>query len=973
MGAEARSVPAFWGGSIELASFDHEAPIWSGEFLMSALAGARVGTWQLDVNSGLVTWDAVTSEIFGLEPVAITTGALLPVHPDDQKSLWESLDRSYLTGETHDMVFRGLHSDGGVRWLHALARPLPLELGRSRFLAGIVFDVTERKLAEDSLRERERELRAIVGNLPGITYRCELEAPWKMHFISDGVEQLTGFPPTDFMSGQIEWGSLVVSDDQPAVSAAVAAAIAGRSHYDLRYRISTPNGIRWVHERGKAAYSEDGKPLFLEGFVSDVHEHATADDKLREADERYRLVVRATGDLTWDWDLTHDHVTWNDVLSTGFGYPCDELSTDSAWWSENIHPADRERVLAQIDDLIVKRDSQFSCTYRFRRADGSYADTYDRGYVIRDEAGRALRIVGAMQDLTRQNQVTAALRQSEALNRSILDASADCIKIIDLDGALRLMNSPGLCAMEIDSIDHVQGKQWAELWPQQMRATVQGAIDDARNGATARFSGFCPTARGAPRWWDVVVTPMLSDGGEVEHLLSISRDITANRKTAEDLRWASEHDALTELPNRRSFEAQLQAATLRAMETGNSVGLLLLDLDHFKHINDTLGHAAGDHVLQTFGRRLRSSLRPTDFVARLGGDEFAVILQGIQGEDDLVKAGESILARLQDPVRFDGRVIGGGASIGGALFPRDADTARDLMKHADTALYVLKTEGRGGTKMFHNYMREQLQRTAAQLSLARSAIADKAIVPFYQPKVDLQTGCTIGFEALLRWKHPTKGFQVPDTIAEAFQDYDTASKIGDLMQSAVFADMNQWRQRGIRFGCVSINASPAEFLRDDYAERLLAKINEANIPCELVEIEVTEHVFLDRGMSYVNRALNLLHDSGVKISLDDFGTGYSSLSHLRDFPVDVVKIDRSFVARVLDEPEIAAIVTAVIDLAASLSIAVVAEGVEDEAQAEFLRKSGCTYGQGYFFSRAAQAQEVPLLFGAQRETAVKYG
>ena len=263
--------------------------------------------------------------------------------------------------------------------------------------------------------------------------------------------------------------------------------------------------------------------------------------------------------------------------------------------------------------------------------------------------------------------------------------------------------------------------------------------------------------------------------------------------------------------------------------------------------------------------------------------------------------------------------------------------------------------------MFHNYMREEAQKAASQLSLARIAISEKSVEPHYQQKVDLGTGRIRGFEALLRWRHPRRGLQLPETVSEAFKDYELASKIGALMQRKIFSDMVRWRAAGIDFGRVSINAAPAEFLRDDFAERLLARLGEHGLEEKLVEVEVTEHVFLDRGAEYVARALNVLNKCGVRISLDDFGTGYSSLSHLRDFPVDVVKIDKSFVARMVDQADIASIVSAVLDLAASLDIEVVAEGIETEEQAELLRRRNCTLGQGYLFGRAVASEEVAVL------------
>jgi diguanylate cyclase (GGDEF)-like protein/PAS domain S-box-containing protein len=575
-----------------------------------------------------------------------------------------------------------------------------------------------------------------------------------------------------------------------------------------------------------------------------------------------------------------------------------------------------------------------------------------------DDAGKAKRWVGTCTDVHERIVAQNALAEKQELYRSVLEASADCIKIMCPEGRLRLMNPPGLKLMELDEFETIEGRHWCEFWPIEMREQVRQSVRDAKRGRTVRFSGLCPTASGKAKWWDVVVTPIRDSAGEITGILSISRDSTTEREKSEELQWASEHDALTSLPNRRAFQKRLQAAVFRSMRKDSKVGLLLIDLDHFKHVNDTLGHAAGDSMLKEIARRLKSSLRSADFFGRLGGDEFAIVVENVSSSADLMVVGEKAMAALKAPLRLQGRALSGGASIGGALFPDDADTANELFKLADTALYALKAEGRGGTKLFHSYMREEAQRVASQLSLARIAVNEASVSPYYQPKIELADGRVAGFEALLRWAHPSKGLQMPDTIEEAFKDYELASKIGGLMQKRVLADARRWRAQNLGFGRISINAAPAEFLRDDYAERLLARLEDNELPPSLVEIEVTEHVLMASGSKFVHRALAMLKAAGVTIALDDFGTGYSSLSHLRDFPVDVVKIDKSFVQRMLEDAEIAAIVAAVINLAKSLRIVSVAEGIETEEQAEMLKASGCNLAQGYLLGAPQPAELV---------------
>src|SRR5690606_3195571 len=418
---------------------------------------------------------------------------------------------------------------------------------------------------------------------------------------------------------------------------------------------------------------------------------------------------------------------------------------------------------------------------------------------------------------------------------------------------------------------------------------------------------------------------------------ALRTSVEKERKKSKELKWASEHDALTHLPNRRAFEARLAQVARRAQEAGAEAALLLIDIDYFKHVNDTLGHAAGDALLRAIANRLRKAVRRDDFVARIGGDEFAVILPDLSEGADISSIGLAVVEAIQRPLTIGGHLVRPGATGAGPTYPRAPSTSDDCLTRADAALYDLKRSGRGGFRFFQSYMLDEVTRAAQQLARAREAIAENRVVAVYQPKVSLAGGAVVGFEALLRYRSSADVLELPETLAGAFELYELAARIGQLMQSQVARDVRRWIDEGLPFGRVSINAAPAEFLRDDYAERLLEILRRHDVPPERIEIEVTEHAFVERGPEYVARALSVLKQAGVTISLDDFGTGYSSLSHMRDFPVDLIKIDMSYTSKIADEDGIAALVAGVVHLARSLGLEVVAEGVETDQQYELLR------------------------------------
>lgn len=481
-------------------------------------------------------------------------------------------------------------------------------------------------------------------------------------------------------------------------------------------------------------------------------------------------------------------------------------------------------------------------------------------------------------------------------------------------------------------------------------------------GAVDSFEARLRVANGQTR--DVLLSarPLVIDGEEAMIVSNV--DISERKEMERNLEQLATTDPLTGLPNRTQFLATAERTLRNAQETGLQMAMLMVDVDDFKRINDTQGHDAGDALLCAVAERLRQPLRHGDHVARLGGDEFAIILADLESEADVTSALDRLQTSLREPFVHGGRILDCGASIGVSFFPSDADNIEDLMKNADIALYTAKASGKGDMRRFESGMRAHIQLQSSMISLAREALLAGQFVPFYQPKMELASGQIIGFEALLRWRHPIRGILPPAVIRAAFDHHELADAISDRMLDRIIADILRWQDQGVPFGHVALNASPAEFRHDDFAERVLEKLERAAIPTRFLELEVTETVFLGKGAEYVGRALRLLSEAGVRISLDDFGTGYASLSHLKQFPVDIIKIDRSFVSDIMEDSHSTAIVKAVLSLSQDLGLQTVAEGIETVGQAAYLLAAGCDLGQGYLFSKPVPGDYVATLLAS---------
>ncbi len=468
------------------------------------------------------------------------------------------------------------------------------------------------------------------------------------------------------------------------------------------------------------------------------------------------------------------------------------------------------------------------------------------------------------------------------------------------------------------------------------------------------------------RWMRAQAYPRRDDHGQIIRWYGYTEDIHESVLIEEQIRWNAEHDSLTELPNRAMFNACLDKALADALTGFKKVGVFLLDVDNFKDVNDLMGHHAGDELLKSFASRLKEIFDGRAVVARLGGDEFAILIKDVESRQQLADLANRVLT-IRETFFAAGRSLECRVSIGVATFPDDGRVATELLRHADLALYRAKSLGRGRMQMFEQSLLEDMQERVAMINRARTAVRDGTIISYYQPKVCLQTGELVGFEALLRWRDGCGTIRSPAEIYAAFDDHDVADMIGQTMTGQVFADMAAWRARGLKVGHVAINVSSAELRRERFAGRLIETMDRFSIAPDSIEIEITEGVFLGAASDTIRRSIDELHMCNIPLALDDFGTGFASLSHLRSLPVSTLKIDRSFVSGVTARESDSAIVSALITLGRALNMKVVAEGVEEEEQSVRLKQLGCDYAQGFYFSRPVPSENIPALIHSWNE------
>lgn len=919
--------------------------------LRTVINQAMVGILHRDLDGRVLTANARYCELVG-RSVAELDGLPMEAftHPEDVAWNIALYDAHAAAGEAFQIEKRYLRPDGSFLWCAVHVSFVCDEQGVPRSTITVAQDIDARREAEAELRASKNLLQTVIDSVSDLIFVKDRAGRFVLanRAMREGCLERTSDLPTDFFESDLFRGYGEADREVMRTGAPVA--------FD---EVVIFEGNPRPFETIKVPWRKGDEITGVIAVSRDIAERLRSEAALRESEEHYRHSVELNPQVPWtalpDGNIEEVGPRWEEFTGT-----CLEEARGQGW-ARAIHPEDLAGVTERWHEAVASR-RPVDVEYRLRRADRSYRWVRARAAPRLDDTGNVVRWYGTLEDVDAHRRDQDALRQSEERFRLAAQAARLGIWDYDLELGTREWSDELRRIMGIGPEAEASAEAALTLvHPDDRRRVWAIAQAAALPGGGPRFEMTFRIRRaddGQLRW--VCANGWRTNGasGERSRVLVAVRDITDTRTADERIRWAARHDMLTRLPNRAAFHEALDEAIAISQPSGGLVALLLIDVDHLKQTNDCLGHDAGDALLRTIASRLESVASGGGFTARLGGDEFALLVSGTTAAEDLARIREELGPLLAEPFVHEGRILDCRATCGGSLFPVDGTDGAELLKAADLALYAAKAEARGGLRMFRPEMRSELERRSSMISMARAAIDDQRVTPYFQPKVELATGRLAGFEALLRWQHPRSGLQPPGEIAAAFDDLDLALALSDRMFDQTIAHMRRWLDQGIAFGSIAINAASAEFRRDDLAERILERLERARVPANLLELEVTETVFLGAGAGHVDRALKLLSAAGVKIALDDFGTGYASLSHLKQYSVDTIKIDRSFVCNLENAMGDAAIVDAVINLGVSLGMHIVAEGIETEAQARYLLSHGCAFGQGYLFGRAAAPETI---------------
>ncbi|MFH1034895.1 MAG: EAL domain-containing protein [Pseudomonadota bacterium] len=869
-------------------------------------------------------------EILGRDP----RGLLQPLE-DHQAIMAKLKDQGQVLLETLLLA-----KDGSLIPVEVKAHLFELE-GQSMVLC-LARDLSERRRARQEIREREARLRAIVDGFEGFIYICSDQ--FRLEFVNERLKRHLGRDPRGEPCHQTIHGSA-----QPC-----AWCREGSVRQGLTYRREYLNPLdgRWYYSVTAPLMHPDGR-VSHHGMMTDITERKEAEDLLMASEANYRAIFNAMEDAIFVHDPADGAILdANPAAVELFGHSLEQLrGLDVGELSAGEPAHGRAQAQVRMGQALAGTPQRFEWLVKSRGDRRFWVEVSLRLAAL----GGQDRLLALVRDISQRKESQEQLQ----LAAKVFENTVEGITVTDSQGNIQMVN-PGFSLITGYSPQEVIGQNprvlrserhddefYQRMWREILaRGQWSGEIWNRRKSGEAY-----------PEWLNI--SAIRDPQGQITHFVAVFHDITEIKASQEQIKYQAFHDALTGLPNRALFNDRLRVALARAQRGQQSLAVTFLDLDHFKSINDSLGHAIGDVLLQEVAARLQQCLRAEDTVSRLGGDEFIMIMPDVQGPDQAVAAAQRIIEALERPFVLKGHELYVTASLGITLFPADGDELETLVKNADMAMYRAKEQGRNTFQLYTSSMNKRvLLRQAMQADLRKALERDELIV-YYQPKVDLDSGRVAGMEALLRWQRPDGRLVPPGKFIPLAEDTGLILPIGQVVLEKACRQAAQWARQGHGGLRLAVNLSARQFAQPQLLENVEQVLASSGLAPELLELEITESTVMSNVQS-ASQVLDLLHGMGVSLALDDFGTGYSSLYYLKHLRIDVLKIDRSFVRDIPDNSEANAIAEAVVSLARSLRLQVVAEGVETHAQLGFLRGLGCDYLQGYLFSRPLSTDD----FGA---------
>ena len=679
----------------------------------------------------------------------------------------------------------------------------------------------------------------------------------------------------------------------------------------------------------------------------------------KQLSERMELALLGSNDGIWDWNILDNSVYFSPRWKEMLGYKDEELPNEVASWADRIHPDDVEETWADVYKNINGETEHYENIHRLRHKDGHWVWIHDRGKVQLDESGQAVRMIGTHTDITEQKE-----NQLKLLHQAqMIQQTQESVNTTDLEGYITSWNK-GSEILFGYTADEVMGKHISLLYPKDASETFTTHISTLLKNGEYRSTLYLMKKSSAQLLINLSLSLLRDNKGSPIGIVGYLQDVT-ERKKAEDallaqkeiLLYQAHHDALTGLPNRVLFSDRLAQGLEKGKRHKEGLALFFIDLDKFKHINDSLGHEVGDKVLKIVAKRLENIIREEDTLARLSGDEFTLIMEELKHPEDASLLAEKILHTLAEAIFIDEHILYVSGSIGISLYPQDTTDAQSLLKYADTAMYKAKEEGRNNYQFYSPAMTEfAMKRMLMQTSL-RQAIDNGEFVIHYQSQINASTNALVGVEALVRWDHPTMGLLMPDEFIPLAEETGMIIELDQWVMSNAMKQISQWYKEGLNPGVLGLNVSVKQLDKTDFIPKIEACIKKNDFLSKWLELEITEGLMIKKSEEVITK-LHQLNNLGIGISIDDFGTGYSSLSLLKRLPINRLKIDRSFVKDIPEDEEDVAIVKAIIALAGSLKLDLIAEGVETSAQKDFLIDHGCVNIQGHYFSHPVPKEEM---------------